>query len=448
MKNNKKSLLISLLVIVIAGVIGLICAVIDFSVVNKSLSYSYEVIQFDYDGASDGLDPNGNLFNAVDFLTDEVIVNGLTKQGLQDKYNIEDIRHFILMENVVPKQIVSEINSFESLIKDNDSRVITSSDYHPVRYRFVLYHNIDKKISKNDLNKLLDSIVDAYCDAFYNTYKINYDISSYNDLYDMENYDYIYQAEVFRNKIRVLSNNANRLYAKHTDFSVNGNSFNDIALKCDQLISNDISRINNIIILNALSKDIDRLKDYYNYKIENLNFEKTKYTSDLTSINAQVTAYTKNPTVYVGTGENIVKVDGNSSATYDSLLAKQISTSNTIASITKDINDYQSILEDINNATGTDADRLLVENYITKLSNDYNALENTFNGLLEEYNNEYVLNDSISRNKVDYHSNSIISTSFIVKCIKVCAPIVLVALLGISFYYLIRETKKSKVVMN
>ncbi|MBP5551656.1 MAG: hypothetical protein J6X93_06375 [Bacilli bacterium] len=447
MNNNKKSLLISLLVIVIAGIIGIVGSVIDFSIINKTLSYSYEVIQFDYDGASDGLDPNGDSFNAVDFLTDEVIMDGLARQGLQDKYNIDDIRHCILMENVVPKQIVEEINSFESLINDEDSRVITSSDYHSVRYRFVLYHDIDKKLSKNDLNKLLDNIIDAYCDAFYNTYKINYDVTNYNDLYDMESYDYIYQSAVFRNKIRILSNNARRLHAKHEDFKVNDKSFNDIALKCDQLISSDISRINNIIILNALSKDIDRLKDYYNYKIENLNFEKTKYTSDLNNINAQVAAYTKNPTVYVGTGENVVKVDGNSSATYDNLLARQISISNIIASITKEINDYQSILEDINNATGTDADRLLVENYITKLSNDYNTLEESFNGLLVEYNNEYIFNNSISREKIDYHSNSIISTSFIVKCIKVCAPIVLVALLGISIYYLIRETKKNKVVM-
>ena len=442
--KNKKHLLISLLILCVAAVVGLTWSIIDFKVANKVMSYSYEVIQFDYDGASDGVDPNGKAFNPTDLLTDEVIEEALNESSLT--YDIELVRQNIFMENIVPKDIVKEIQSYESIIgkTDDSSREISSKDYRPVRYKFVLYNDLDKKLSKAKLNELLDNIVNAYCDHFYDTYKKNYDISSYSDLYQMENYDYIYQAEVFTNKIRVLSNCARSIYNEHTDFTVDGKSFNDLALKCDQLISSDVSRINNIIILNALSKDIERLKNYYNFKIENLNFEKIKYTSDLATITAQLNAYTKDSTVYVGSGENIVKVDNNSSVTYDSLLAKQIATANTIASINTSISDYQAILEDINNAVATDEDYTLVQNYITRLSNEYDSLENSFKDMTIKYNEKYINNSSISKSEVKYYSASIASTTFIARCIKICAPIGIEALLIVSFYLLIIEIRKNK----
>ena len=263
-------------------------------------------------------------------------------------------------------------------------------------------------------------------------------------MYHMDNYDYIYQAEVFTNKIRILSNNARNVYSKHNDFTVDGKSFNDIALRCDNLITNDISRINNIIILSALSKDIDRLKNYYNYKIEMLNYDKTKYTSDLNSVSSQLDSYQKDSTVYVGNGDNIVKIESNSNETYNSLLERKIIISNNIASINIKISDYQSILDDINSASGDGTAKVLVENYIVKLSNDYDSLEVQYRDMIEKYNDKYVLEGSIVKNEVKYNSSSLISSSFVVRCIKICGPMVLVTLLGICVFYLSRETKKSK----
>ena len=444
MKKTRKPLLISLFIIIGAGIIGIIWSVIDFKVINKEKSYVYETIQFDYDGASDGLDPNGNRFNPTSFLTDEVINDALNEVNMN--YSVDCVRRNIVMENVVPKNIVKEIDSYTSILKqEEDSNNFTSNDYHPVRYRFALYSDLDKKLSKSDLSNLLKAIVNSYCDSFYKTYQKEFDSTGFDSIYSMDSYDYIYQVQVLMNKLFVLSSSANTIYHEHDDFSYGEKSFNDIALKCDQLISSDSSRIRNIIILNALSKDIERLKDYYNYKIEMLNYDKVKYQSDLDNITLQVNAYAKDSTVYVSSGENIVKVESNSASTYNSLLASQISLANRIASINTEISDYQSILDDINNASvGTEEDYTLVKNYITKLSGDYDTLEDEFNGLVDKYNEKYVLNGVISKTKVNYHSSSILSTSFIARCVKICAPIGLIILLGISAYLLVVEGKRRK----
>ena len=443
--KTKKPLLISLFVLIGAGIIGVILAVIDFKVINPTKNYASETIQFDYDGASSGKDPNGNPFNPISFLTDEVISDALTDAGFN--YDVEKVKQHLLMENSVPKDIVKEINSYTSVLSESDSdstRNITTSDYYPVRYSFVLYGDLDKKLSKSDLDKLLECIVNSYCDAFYTNYQKDYDISSYENIFSIEGYDYIYQIEILTNKLEMISKYALKIYREHDDFKVNGKNFNDIVLKSNQYITSDVSRIRNIITLNALSKDIDRLKDYYSYKIEMLNYDKVKYNSDLTNVNEQLNAYTKDSTVYVSSGENIVKVESNSSATYNSLLAQKISLANEIATINTEISDYQSILDDINNAVATEEDYTLVKNYISKLSKDYDALELEFSSMVNEYNEEYVLNGVISKTEVSYHSSSIFSTSFIARCVKICAPICLVALLVISIYLLIEDSKKRK----
>ena len=61
-------------------------------------------------------------------------------------------------------------------------------------------------------------------------------------------------------------NYANTIYNEHDDFIVDVNgvnkSFKDLNLKAEFYINTDSSKINNLIINNNLSKDVDRLKDY------------------------------------------------------------------------------------------------------------------------------------------------------------------------------------------
>ena len=137
MKN--KHLWIPLFVFLGAGVISLIASIVDFNGVNPQLSYSSEMIQLNYNGASDGLDPNGDSFDAVNFMTDDVIESALAASNLSgEKYELERVKQYIAIENVVPKNIVKEINSYDSVLTGGATTKISTKDYHPVRYRFIL----------------------------------------------------------------------------------------------------------------------------------------------------------------------------------------------------------------------------------------------------------------------------------------------------------------------
>ena len=454
MKN--KHIWIPLFVFIGAGIISLIASIIDYKAINPALAYSSETIQFNYDGASDGNDPDGNHFDPVGFLSDDVIEEALTRSNLN--YNVEDVRQYIAMENVVPKNLLKELTTYEKVLssdsEDSNGRPITSKDYHPVRYKIVVYQN--KMMGKGTLNTFVGNIVDAYNETFYETYKKSFTQNTYQDLFNVDGYDYIYQNQIYVARLQVLMNYASSIYNEHTDFTVDVNgvqkSFNDLVLKGQQLIGTDSSKISNIIILNALSKDVNRLKDYYTYLLENLNYDKVKYTADYNAVTTQLVGdpadpdddYKINPTVYVGTGENVIQVQDDTAATYNNLLNRQISLANTITGIDKTIADYQDILNKLNAAVpGTTAEET-VKNMITSLDKDYEDLDALFQVLVDAYNTQYVKEGVVAKSRVNYTSNSIFSMSFIAHTIKVGAPIMLTTMLGIAIFYLVRAIRKEK----
>lgn len=456
MKN--KHIFIPLFVFLGAGVVSLVASIIDYTAVNPALAYSSETIQFNYDGASDGLDPNGNLFDPVGFLNDEVIENALAKSELT--YSVDDVRPYIAMENVVPKNILEELTSYEEILGDGEgSRNISSKDYHPVRYRFVVYHKLDSKLSKAKLNEFVDNIVDEYNASFYETYKKSFTENMFEDIFDMDGYDYIYQSQIYVSKLRVLMNYANEIYQEHDDFVINvdgvDKSFKDLYLKAEFYINTDSSKINNLIINNALSKDVERLKDYYTYLIEQIDYDLTKYSADLASVQAQIGTntpsdpsddYKINPTVYVGTGENVIKVQDETANTFNSLLNRQVSISSTIASLNKTKADYQDILDTLNSASGDATAEARVQEMLTKLGTDYQELDAFFNKIIEEYNAKYLKEGVVAKSTLKYNSASIISSGFIVRTIKIAAPIMLATMFGIAVFYIVWVIRKDKKV--
>lgn len=425
-----------------AAVVSLIYSIIDFKAVNRVEAYSYETIQFNYDGASDGKDPNGNAFNPVSFLTDDIIEAALQKSELT--YDVNQVRAHIALENVVPTNIVEEISYYEKIMDSESTQKINSKDYHPVRYRFNVFQGLDSKLSSIKLNTFLNNLVEEYCNKFYITFKKTFDESAYEDLFNLDNYDYIYQDQIVSTRLNILMNYADSIYQEHDDFLVNGKSFKDLYLRAQQLISTDASKINNIIVLNALSKDVERLKDYYTFLIERLNYEKAKYQTDLTAITAQINDYEIDSTVYVGAGENIIKVESNSVETYNNLLARQINIANTITNIEKQIVDYTDILDKLNNPTGSTTAEDTVKTLIAALNKDYGDLQDLFKAMVEEYNKTYIKDIAISQSAIKYSKSSLFSKAFVVRTVKSAAPILLVAMFGISIYCLVMAIRKEK----
>ena len=106
--KNRKHIFIPLFVFIGACLVSLIWSIVDFTVINRSPSYSSQILQLDFDGASEGTDPNGDAFNAAEFLTDDIIENALIKSELANKYDVEEVKKYISVDNIVPENIVDD----------------------------------------------------------------------------------------------------------------------------------------------------------------------------------------------------------------------------------------------------------------------------------------------------------------------------------------------------
>ena len=440
MKN--KHIFIPLFIFLGAGVVSLTASIIDFTTVNKQLSYSSEMIQFNYNGASDGLDPDGNSFDAVNFMTDDVVSKALAASSLTgEKYEVSRVKQYIAIENVVPKKIINEINSYISIVTNKATTTITSHDYHPVRYRFIVYQDLDNGLSASKLNTFVNNLVKEYRAKFTATYQKDFDKEALNELSDFDNYDYTYQGEILANKIAVISSYASELYNKHNEFVVDNKTFNDIVAKSNQL-ADTIGSINEIINYRAISKTPEKLKDYYDYQLQELGYAKNKYDTDLANVNQQINDYHKDDTTYVGSGETVIEVSSNSGETYDALLARKIEIETSLAEINTKINDITALRARVDAVTQADRDN--VEGRITAIKTSYESIQNEFSALLTKYNEKYVGEKAVAYSKVTYNSSSLFSLTFIVHTVKLSAPIMLTVMLGIAIFYLVRAIKKEK----
>ena len=440
MKN--KHIYIPLFVFLGAGLVSLIASVIDFKGPNKQLSYAAATVQFNHDGASDGLDPNGRSFDARNFMTDDVIEKAFQDSGLVDAdFDVEAVKQYIAIENVVPKNIVKEINSYESIldVQNPSTDKISTKDYHPVRYRIVVYQDLG--VSGGKLNELVKNLVDEYVAKFNDVYTNTLDKTAFDALLNFDEYDYSYQTQLLSRKISVIMNFGSELHARHNDFSKNDVSFRDLNAMGSQYIEN-LSSIDSYINLKSVTKNPQRLKDYYNYQLELLQKDYDKYQKDLQEVSTELNGYAIDKTVYVANGETLVPVGNNSAETYDALVSRKLSLENTVASLSAEIADITTLRDKIDHVTPQEINN--VETRIASIKAKYEQLENDFTELLSAYNAKYMGEDVVTKGAVRYSSSSLLSMSFIVHTVKVALPIMLITMLGIAIYYLARTIRKEK----
>ena len=433
--------------LVVAIIIGVICAFVDFLAVNPQRTYSTAKIVLSYDDASSGYGPDGNRFNADEILTDGVITAALESQGLSEKYTVDDIRKCLSISGSYPANIIKSITSYDSLTDTSISRTISVGNYYPTTYSFVLCNDFASGLKGKKLNALLDAIVSGYTDNFVETYSEHFNLYSIDDIIDVSGHDYDDQVNIYQTKLNVIKAKAASLYAEKPDFTYNGKSFNDIALRCDSIIGNDISHVRSSITLNIVSKDKNALKTYYSYILRTDNYRLETLKADLETVTADIADYEKDSTLYISSGEQIIKIDGNSSATYDSLISKQISLSESIASLNYSISDYTDRLEKINGAASKTSVVSTVTSELLTIDNNVSAVVTDFSAMIKAYNERYIESDAISSTESKFCSGKIFSMSFIVELIKCVGPFCAIVILAAAVVWMaegIREEKKRR----
>lgn len=331
------------LILAASAVIALIASIVSFYKVPTTPHVSARV-QFAFDGAADGIGPNGYAFDANEIASETVLANALKASSLSDRYTPEQVRASLVIAGVFPDDIVSQTMSYESLMNFTPNRTLNVDTFHPTLFDVSLYNSFDRNISAKDLQKLLDNILISYRDYCATIYA---HIIKNELIFTLENYDYPQQLEILEQRLRVIAAYASEMYDANPAFRKNDMGFSDIVVRLNSLIDNDINRLNARITINALTKDSERLLTQYQFEIRDLENQYNKHAEQLAKLDALIESYQKNEIIYISDGENLTKIDGNSSETYDRLVALRQSVSDRNSQIRSQIATYKIKLDDL-----------------------------------------------------------------------------------------------------
>lgn len=156
-------------------------------------------------------------------------------------------------------------------------------------------------------------------------------VPSLGSEFTLSDYDYPQQMTIIEEQLSAMAGYASEMYEKDPSFRYNNRGFNDVNVEVAKLLESDVERLNANITLNALTKDPERLLVQYEFEIRDMTSRLANQKKQQANLDALIDRYMKSDIVYIGAGDTVTRIDGNSSETYDALvdLRKEVAAKNT-----------------------------------------------------------------------------------------------------------------------
>ena len=460
--RKKHWLKITLITLAACAVAGLILSVILFYA-NPERTSAYSSIQFSFNGAAEGMAPNGYRFDLSGFTSEEVLTAALEDAELSDKYTTDQIRENLLVSGVYPENIVQEMTGYESLLTGNAGK-ISVADYHATLYSVTLYNDFDKSISKADLEKLLESIMTEFRTQFEKTY--SYLLAEDSMLEKLGTYDYPQQLELLQSSVSRYEAFATNMAEEHPEFLLNGEGFGDIAIRYETLRTSDLERISGIVTMNALSRDQDRIVSQYENRIKVLQIQLKELEQEAKDTESLISQYNKDDIIYVSTTDALRQVSGRSTQTYDDLINARRKIEENIADLNKELAQTQLKLADIRGEATAEAEetmeneteisapivseedyeaqKTVVEKSISTALNKLRAITESFSSTMMAYSEKEMNDNTLAIAKVKYDSPKLLSGTFAKQLIMATGPVCVLGLLVCIIIMIISQRKAKK----
>ena len=463
----------TLITLVVCGVAGIIVALILFNA-NPGRTGVSSSIEFAFDGAAEGKAPNGYRFDLSGFTSEEVLSAALKDAGLDEKYTVDQIKANILVSGVYPKDIVNQMTKYESLLTGDAGRV-NAVDYHATLYSVTLYNDFDKSIARADLENLLTNIMAEFRTRFEQTYALF--LKDDGLLTNLSDYDYPQQLELLETSLSRYTAFAEQMAAEHADFLVSGEGFADIASKYDTLRTGDLERLSGRVTMNALSKDQDRIVSQYENEIRVLEIRLKELTQEAKETEALINQYSKDDIIYVSTAESLQQVSGNSTQTYDTLIARRRDMDEQIAQLNKELTEVRLKLSDITGKTQSaaaaatesgeategdetseegkttdigvtaeerEAQKVVLEKNLNSVVTKLNKITEEFTAYLKAYSEREMNDSTVAVTAVRYNAPKILSGAFVMQVVKCAGPFCVIGFIVCMVGLIVSRVKEEK----
>ena len=356
MKNSKKRSWIRIFAIALiaAFVAGTALSAVLYKV-NPTRTYARATVQMTFDGAADGIAPNGSTFSIGEMASDRVLSAALESAGLDGQISVSDLRGSLYIQGSYPSDMLNQVMSYESLMDFTVNREVTVSDYHPTQFTANLYD--DFGLSKAQLTGLLDAVMKAYADDFAASYALTVSAPVYSGVLYPDQIDYAQRISVLESNVDQMASYAQSMAERDPSLTADGiGGFSDIVVRLNDLKENDLETLRARVSADALSMDVSRLLSQYRYQVQISTNQLDAQKRRLDRLDKLIASYDKNEVIYLSTTDSLTKIDGNSSQTYDLLIDLRKQTAEGITQIQARIDDYNSRIDVIMGNDEPDAD--------------------------------------------------------------------------------------------
>ena len=314
------------------------------------------MVGFTFDGIENGLDPNGNEFNANSLKSPAIIEETLSDLNMDVK-KTDAIRNNITVSGVVPEDAIDKLTAYESVFSNTNSieaaQKIMDVSYFPTQFE-VQFSYGDSGMSRSQAADFLNTMLNNYKIYFMQTYGYNQAFGDALTAVDYTGYDYPQALDVLSSSLDSLKKYISSLSSNdNTRFrsTKTGYTFSDLSEATATLQSVDYSSLYSYIMGKNVTKDKDSLATYYQYRIDSLNRSLNSAKERLSTITDSINNYKKDSMVVMagGSADNTGTVLTQPSTAYDDLITQRTDAQSSVSSLQQQISDYQTRLDKLQN---------------------------------------------------------------------------------------------------
>ena len=340
------------------------------------------MVGFTFDGIENGLDPNGNEFNANSLKSPAIIEETLSDLNMDVK-KTDAIRNNITVSGVVPEDAIDKLTAYESVFSNTNSieaaQKIMDVSYFPTQFE-VQFSYGDSGMSRSQAADFLNTMLNNYKIYFMQTYGYNQAFGDALTAVDYTGYDYPQALDVLSSSLDSLKKYISSLSSNdNTRFrsTKTGYTFSDLSEATATLQSVDYSSLYSYIMGKNVTKDKDSLATYYQYRIDSLNRSLNSAKERLSTITDSINNYKK---------DSMVVMAGGSADNTGTVLTQPSTAQGSVSSLQQQISDYQTRLDKLQNTPlGSKKEEEKVETDMKNICDKMNQLINDVNETADDY---------------------------------------------------------------
>lgn len=234
-------------------------------------------IYLNYEGASNGLNPNGTPYNSTEMVSDEVLKLAVENGGLED-FTVDALKKCLEQEPINSNLSVSadDGESRTGTETETDSRVNSYS----VQTGYRITYDASEAGIKVPGNTVLSAVTGAYSDYFADSYLDKYPLLkiSNEELEKLDNMDYLDVLNYFETKTAELQRYMIEFQTKNGSYQspTTGETFYSLHNKIEHFVDIELERFKAYLLDNGISKDSERYINKLNYenKMSDIDYQK------------------------------------------------------------------------------------------------------------------------------------------------------------------------------